>query len=85
MADNAIVKVGDVEPPIWSGDNVHRAKPRITTADKVRLLDGSNTGAHSLQGILIDPGRHHIAVERGVGKLRRKARVRTKCQGGDCG
>ena len=75
MADDAVVKVGDIERAIGGQLDVDRAEPQIAAREEIGLFDRLERGTRGGQAIVIDPARHRIPDEHrvavGSGKVRR--------------
>ena len=63
VADDPVVKVGNVERTIRANFEVDRPKPRVVTDDEVGLFDRLVACAMLLQPVVIDPARHRVPDE----------------------
>ena len=80
MSNNPVVKVRNVQRPIWPKLHVHRPKPRITRTQKIWHLFSKFCRSMLLNPIPIHPTRHHIAQQKISLKIRRPHRLLTSDQ-----
>ena len=66
MADDAVVKVGDVERTIRPQGGVDRPEPRIGGGEEIRLLGGLRRGSVEGDRVAVQPAGHHVADEERV-------------------
>ena len=71
VADNAVVKIGNVQRAVRAELQVDRPEPRVARADQVRHLDALGAAAAPVDLVAIDAAGHDVADENVVAKLRR--------------
>ena len=66
VADDAVVKVGDVESAVRPEGGINRPEPRIGGSEEIGLLGGLRCGPVEGDGVAVQPAGHHVADEERV-------------------